>query len=100
MPFVNAALVDPQSFASVRLGFRVDKTAATLPASATQNLFTVAGGRILLMGIFGEVTTVIQTQACNAKLISTPTVGTAVDLCAVLNITAKEVGALFGITGL
>lgn len=84
----------------VQFGIQVPRPTAALPATATGGLFTVATGRILLTGIVGEVTTVIQTQACNTKLLHTPTVGTAVDLCAVLNITAKEVGTLFGITGL
>jgi hypothetical protein len=99
MPFLDPTKVDPQVYASLVIGFRVDKASATLPASVTQNLFTIAGGRILLLGILGQVTTLIQTQACNAKLISTPTTGTAVDLCAVLDITADEVGCLYGITG-
>lgn len=80
-------------------GFRVNKASATLPATATQDLFVVSTGRILLTGIIGEVTTVVQAQACNTKLIATPTVGTAVDLCAVLSITGDEVGCLYGITG-
>lgn len=80
-------------------GLRVNKTSATLPATATQDLFVVSTGRILLTGIIGEVTTIVQAQACNAKLLSTPTVGTAVDLCAVLNITGDEAGCLYGITG-
>jgi len=46
------------------------------------------------------VTTVIQTQANNTKLTANPTVGTSVDICAVLSITADEVGTLSGITGL
>ena len=82
------------------LGVRIDKASFTLPASASGALFTIAGGRILLTSIYGEVTTLIQTQVCNAKLISTPTTGTAVDMCAVLDITADEVGCLYGITGL
>lgn len=80
-------------------GIKVDKATAALPQTATGTLFTVAGGRILLTSIVGEVTTVIQTQANNTKLVSTPTTGTAVDLCAVLDITADEVGCLYGITG-
>lgn len=99
MTYVNPASVDPQAFTAVGLGFRVDKAAATLPASATQDLFVVSGGLVAITGIVGEVTTIIQTQACNTKLISTPTVGTAVDLCAVLDISADEVGCLYGITG-
>lgn len=100
MTYVNPALVDGQSFASVRLGFRVDKAAANLPQSATGTLFTVAGGRIALLAIVGEVTTVLGATATNAKLLSTPTTGTAVDLCAVLAVASKEAGTLFGITGL
>lgn len=82
------------------LGNKVDRAAATLPASTNTAYFTIAGGRILLLALIGEVTTLVQTQTDNAKWISTPTVGTAVDICAVLNITASEVGALFSITGL
>lgn len=82
------------------LGTKVDKASFTLPATATGALFTVTGGRIILTSIVGEVTTVIQTQANNTKLISTPTVGTAVDMCAALDITADEVGCLYGITGI
>lgn len=100
MPYVNPGSVDPQSFGAVLLGFRADKAAATLPATATQTLFTVAGGRIAVLGLLGEVTTILGAVATNAKIISTPTVGTAVDLCAVLAIASKELGTLFGITGI
>jgi hypothetical protein len=53
---------------ALALGASVSRAAAALPASTTGNLFTVTGGRILLTGIVGQVTTVIQTQACNASL--------------------------------
>jgi hypothetical protein len=83
----------------VLLGVKVDKASATLPASTVQTLFTITGGRILLTSIVGEVTTIIQAQANATKLVATPTVGTAVDLCATLDITGDEVGCLYGITG-
>ncbi len=54
---------------------------------------------MLIKGIIGQVTTIVQAQSCNAKLVATPTVGTAVDICADLDINAKEVGCLLGITG-
>lgn len=76
-----------------------DRATAALPQTAQGSLFTITGGRIEVLGIVGEVTTVIQTQANNTKIVGVPTTGTAVDLCAVLNISAKEVGTLFGITG-
>lgn len=82
------------------LGNKVDRAAAALPAAATpQALFTIAGGRVLLTQIVGEVTTVIQTQANNTKLTSNPTTGADLDVCAVLDISADAVGTLYSITG-
>lgn len=95
-----SVLNDAAAFRKSAFGLAVNKASATLPATTTQNLFVVTGGRILLTSIVGEVTTVIQTQANNTKLTAAPTVGTAVDLCAVLDITADEVGCLYGITGI
>lgn len=95
-----SVLIQGPQIRQIALGQKVDKATAALPQTAAGTLYTVTGGRILLTGIVGEVTTVIQTQANNTKLKSVPTVGTTVDLCAVLDISAKEVGTLFGITGL
>lgn len=81
-------------------GIKVSRATDTLPASTTEALFTIAGGRVLLLGIVGEVTTAIQNQACNTKLTANPTTGTDVDICAVLSIANDEVGCLYGITGL
>jgi hypothetical protein len=75
-----------------------NRASATLPATAATPYFTVTG-KVKILNIIGEVTTVVQTQACNGKLIANPTVGADVDLCAVLDITAGAVGALFTITG-
>lgn len=76
------------------LGIRVSKSSATLPASTTQDLFTIAGGRVLVTRLIGEVTTVVQAQACNLKCTSTPTTGTAVDFASNLDINAFEAGAI------
>ncbi len=81
-------------------GERVDRAAATLPQTTQEALFTIAGGRVLLLGLLGEVTTIIQTQANNTKLIANPTTGSDVDICAALDITADEVGCLYSISGL
>ena len=77
---------------------QVRKAAATLPATTTQDLFTVSG-RIRAINLVGLVTTVVQTQANNTKLIFHPTTGSDVDLCAVLNITAFAVNTVLAITG-
>lgn len=82
------------------LGNRVDRATAALPQTTQSALFNIEGGRVLLTQIIGEVTTVIQTQANNTKLVANPDTGTDVDICAVLSITADEVGTLYGISGL
>lgn len=74
------------------------RASATLPATTKTPYFTVTG-KVKILDIIGEVTTVVQTQACNTKIVATPTVGAAVDMCAVLDITAAAVGSLFTITG-
>ena len=81
------------------LGKRVDKAAANLPQTAAGGLFTISGGRILLTAIVGEVTTIIQNIAVNAKLNAAPTTGGGADICANLNIQNFAVGRLLGITG-
>ena len=84
----------------LQYGLKVDRATAELPETTTGGIFTITVGRIILTSLVGEVTTVIETQACNLSVTSTPTTGTAVALCAVLNVTAAEVGCLFGITGI
>lgn len=74
------------------------RASATLPATTATPYFTVTG-RVRLLDIVGEVTTVVQTQANNTKLIANPTVGADVDLCAVNDITADAVGTIYTITG-
>lgn len=89
----------PDPRALVGLGTPCEKASATLPATGNQTIFTVSNGRVLVTLLYGEVTTLIQTQACNLTVTSAPTVGTAVDLAAALNITADEVGCLYGVEG-
>ena len=78
----------------------VVRATATLPQTTAEALYTITGGRILLVSIIGEVTTVIQTQANNTKLTFNPTAtGSSTDICANLSTTADAVGTLYGITG-
>ena len=90
---------DPDGCRAAVLGKLVTKDAFTLPAGTEEAIFTIAGGRVLVTSIVGRVTTTIQTQANNMKLIANPTVGSDVDLCAVLNVSADAVGDLYAITG-
>lgn len=82
------------AYGLISLGINVAKASATLPASTTQDLFTIAGGRVLITHFIGEVTTIVQAQACNLKVTSTPTTGSAVDFASNLDINGFEAGAL------
>lgn len=92
MPYLNQSQRDTAGL--LTLGIRVSKTAANLPATTTQNLFTIAGGRVLVMALIGEVTTIIQAQACTLKLTSVPTTGSAVDFASALDLNGFEAGAI------
>lgn len=82
------------------IGERVDRPTENLPQGTDTALFTITGGRVAVMLVVGEVTTVIQTQANNTKLKFNPTAtGADQDLCAVLNISADPVGELYTIDG-
>lgn len=88
------------SYTALRtLARRSTRATDTLPQTAAEALFTVAGGRIMVLQILGEVTTAIQNQANNTKLIHNVGTGTDQDLCAVLSIANDEVGTLYGISG-
>lgn len=91
-----------QKGSSLRLanyGAKVEKAAATLPQTGGQSLFVVSGGAVVVTAIIGRVTTAIQAQATNAKLIANPDSGTVLDLCANADLSGKEVGTLLGISG-
>ena len=81
-----------------RLGYKVTRVTSNLPQSTAVALFNVSG-KVLVNLIVGEVTTIIQTQSNDTNLQSNPATGTTNDMCAALNISAKEVGTLFSITG-
>jgi hypothetical protein len=95
-----AAAIPGRQLRQLNFGFQLTKAAAALPQTALGTIFTVAGGRIVILGLVGQVGTVIQSQANAIKFISTPTVGTAADMCATKDINALEAGALLTITGL
>jgi hypothetical protein len=81
------------------LGIKVSKTAAVLPATTTQNIFTISGGRVWVVALVGEVTTICSATATNLKATSVPTTGSAVDIAANLAIANFEVGAILVVEG-
>jgi hypothetical protein len=91
---------DGDAVQAVTMGKKVSKATAVIANNSTVDLFTVGTGRVVVHAIVGEVTTLVQSQATSCKLISTPTTGTAADLCGALDLTGDEAGCLYGITGL
>lgn len=83
------------------LGTKVTKAKADLLDGSQNALFTISGGRILLININCEVNdAAVDNTASNTKLVSNPTVGTDKDLCAVLDIDSDEAGTIYSITGI
>ena len=91
-----ADVLDPTAVTALAYGLRVERATQAMVSEA---LFTVAG-RCLLLQILGEVTTVLETAANAIKLQLNPTAtGSSVDMCATLDVNAKAVATLLGITG-
>ncbi len=76
-------------------GFIVSRAAAVAPtvAQSPQNLFTVSGGRIIVVSLVAEVTTIFDATAYTLKVSGKPTAGTQVDWSAVsASLANLEVG--------
>ncbi len=97
MPSFNQSQVDAAPFGLI--GMHVIKASATLPATTTQHLFVIAGGRVWISVLFGMVTTIIQNSDPVIKVTGTPTVGTAVDIASTVDITSLEVGGFIVVEG-
>lgn len=85
---------------------QASRPAATITQNtATEMLFRVRGGRVLVYRMVGEVTTAIQNQACTLTLSSkkldnaSAAVGTAVDIAAASTVTNKELGSTVTLIG-
>jgi hypothetical protein len=92
-------VIQDASLRQLDFGRQVIRTTSSLPASTDLTIFTVAGGRVVLTSLVGQVTTVIQAQANAIKIKSVPTTGTTKDISGTLDINAYEVGALISLDG-
>lgn len=94
-----SVLIQGDQLRSVLFGTRVAATSYSL-AVETHSLFTVAGGRVAITALWGDVTTAI-TVANTVKLQANPTTGATGDLCAATDIgtTDTPAGDLLTITG-
>lgn len=96
--------MSPAWWDKVGEGTKVENTVEYDPEGATVDLFTIAGGRILLMALLGQVTVQIARNAAgdaNSKLRLTTTTGAAGtnDLCGNLDTDTLDVDCEFSITG-
>lgn len=99
MAYPNPASQDAQAYVGLKFGFRVARAAGNTAQTGVIPIFTIAGGRVVVLGIVGQVTTILEAAANAVKLIANPTTGTDVDLCATVETNGKEAGTLLGITG-
>lgn len=90
-------LIQNKDVRLITAGIAISRAAATIPQTGSQNIFTVTGGRILIVALTGQVTTVIGGTATTLKVTNTPTSGTATDIASATAITSKEVGTLLGL---
>lgn len=87
-------LIQNKDIRTLAAGLAVSRAAAALPQTAQSAIFTITGGRILVVALVGEVTTAVQAQATTVQLIGTPTSGTAVNLTnATGDVNGKEIGS-------
>jgi hypothetical protein len=91
------AMIQGSQLAAINLGTKVSTSSKTVPQNAASALFTVSGGRVVVLGIVGEVTTVIGGTTPNAKLVANPTTGTDSDITSAVAITSDPVGNLYGV---
>ena len=83
----------------------VQTPARVLPATTTDQIFRVKGGRVLVKVLLGEVTTICSGTATTLKVTSkkldaaSAAVGTAVDVASATAVTSKEVGSLLTVEG-
>jgi hypothetical protein len=84
---------------TMALGYRVDRDTANLPQTTNHALFTVAGGRVEVTLLVGEVTYAVQNSDPVLSVNSTPTTGTALALGATVDTSSLEIGGFVRVVG-
>src|SRR6266403_1727037 len=88
-------VVKNQDVRTIALGINVSRATAVVPtvAQSPQNLFTITGGRIIVVSLVGEVTTIMDATAYTLQISGKPTTGTLVPWSAVsASLANLEVG--------
>ena len=97
----SKGVVVVQAGKETREGVKIaTQTAQALPQSTAEAIFNVKN-RVKILSIVGEVTTDIQNQANNTKLIASPSAAglSDVDLCSTVDIANDSDETIYTITG-
>lgn len=89
-----SALVPAEALARSILGARVDRAAALQPQTTQAAIFTVAGGKVLVTSLVGQVVVATPATTNTLKITGNPTVGTDVDWTTATSTASKEAGAV------
>jgi hypothetical protein len=90
---------DADNIRAISLGLRVRRATALPPASgASQDLFTVDGGQVLLIGLVGYVTVAIPNESIDFDLALDPDDGGSdVVLATLLAVDNSAIGSFFSL---
>jgi hypothetical protein len=94
-----SVIIQGYQLREIALGVQVIKAAQALPQTATGNLYTVAGGAVLVTSLLGVVTTAIQSTDPVLSLGTAPTTGTAETsgIATTTSIASAEIGTWLGV---
>lgn len=93
-----ANFIQGEQLRRLLFGTRVTKTGVS-PINGSASLFTVTGGKVVVLGLVGEVTTAMSSTATSINVQYKKSGGTAVDVSAATVVTSDAIGTLYGVTG-
>ena len=95
MPIQNQSILE--NLANVHAGLRVDAAAALIinGAGVGRPIFTIAGGNVMLLALYGECMTTVRAGAVTLEIDCVPTVGTTTIIAtASANLVATALGQM------
>ena len=93
------AMIQGDQVRSNTLGIAVFRAAALQPATTTAAIFTIAGGKVLITSIVGEVVVATPATVNTLAINGTPTSGTQVVWASAVSTASKEAGTVITIAG-
>lgn len=92
-----AVLDNPGAYTRTVLGIPVQRAAALQPQTAQAAIFTVAGGKVLVTSLIGEVVVATPATTNVVKVVGNPTSGTDVDWTSTTSTASKEAGSIISL---